>query len=671
MFTLNLNTQITAPGASIPVANAVKILERDIKKAFSPTNEAGGRIALVCDNSLGAEEYVIDIYNEIIIKAADDLGFIYGLLRISSDFLGIKPFWFWMDQQIPKRARVQIEPTILYSPKTIIKYRGWFVNDEVLLMQWRINGDAVEPWRMVFEALLRCGGNMVIPGTDKDSKIFRGLASDMGLWITHHHAEPLGAEMFTRAYHGIEPNYDEHPEKFIRLWEDAVKAQKDMKVVWALGFRGQGDCPFWASDSSGKYDTSEKRGALISSLIEKQRQIVLKYVDNPVLCTNLYGEISELYDAGHIHLADDIIKISADNGYGKMVVRRRDNHSPRISSMPKVREEHAGIYYHVSFYDLQAANHITRLPNSVEFVNRELDEVIAKNAVDYWIINCSNVRPHVYYLDALRKKWYGGDISDSTQSREFAEEYFAGSTVAAECLAEYPSCTIQYGSCEDEHAGEQLLNENIRAIATHVIRGKDTTLGTMHWLTSDVPLLEQVQCFEKIVASSCEKMRAHYEKCLAVYDTMTDAKDVFGATVLLQAKIYHYSIEGALKFFTGFYAMHEKRYMEAFMAFGESADYYTAADAAMHCSEYGVWSGFYFNECLADVKHTAYVVKKLMGYVRELGDNIRHDEWYRLAVYAPEDRDIYTLLINDNHMTDEELYTALKCAAERGEILCK
>ena len=47
-------------------------------------------------------------------------------------------------------------------------------------------------WRMVFEALLRLGGNMVIPGTDRNAHRYRKLASDMGLAITHHHAEPLG-----------------------------------------------------------------------------------------------------------------------------------------------------------------------------------------------------------------------------------------------------------------------------------------------------------------------------------------------------------------------------------------------------------------------------------------------------------------------------------------------
>ena len=43
-----------------------------------------------------------------------------------------------------------------------------------------------------------------------------------------------------------------------------------------------------------------------------------------------------------------------------------------------------GIYYHVSFYDLQAANHITMLPNSVDFVEEELRQVMANGGNDFW-----------------------------------------------------------------------------------------------------------------------------------------------------------------------------------------------------------------------------------------------------------------------------------------------
>ena len=78
------------------------------------------------------------------------------------------------------------------------------------------------------------------------------------------------------------------------------------------------------------------------------------------------------------------------------------------------------------------------------------------------------------------------------------------------------------------------------------------------------------------------------------------------------------------------------------------------------------WSGFYFNDCFADYKHSAYMARKAMGTIREFGDNARHDKWYRDVMYAPEDRRIMLLLVLDNHMTDEELYKAMK--EEQNEI---
>ncbi len=41
---------------------------------------------------------------------------------------------------------------------------------------------------------------------------------------------------------------------------------------------------------------------------------------------------------GYIELDTDVIKVRADNGYGRMVTRRRDNHSARVSSMPDGKE---------------------------------------------------------------------------------------------------------------------------------------------------------------------------------------------------------------------------------------------------------------------------------------------------------------------------------------------
>lgn len=665
MFYFNGNTRIRYGEINAPTLHAVEMLRRDMKKVFQSEEANTDNCIFLQENAeLPAESYLITVTSkQLTIEASEDLGFVYGLLYLSERYLGIKPFWFWMDQQIAIKEQVAIEEGQIPSPKYAVKYRGWFFNDEVLINKWNIDGDKMLPWKMAFEALLRCGGNMVIPGTDKISVCNRRLASDMGLWITHHHAEPLGAEMFTRAFPDKAPNYMEYPELFHQLWEEAVIAQKDMKVIYNLGFRGQGDVPFWNSDSSNLYDTNEKRGRLISELIELQKGIVQKYVKKPVFCTNLYGEVMELYSEGCVELGDDIIKIYADNGFGKMVSRRRDNHLGRVEALPKEVSDSSGIYYHVSFYDLQAANHLTMLPNSVQFVNEELNRVRERGAMEYWLINCSNVRPHVYYLDAVRKKWCGREIDDEIHSGEFAAEYFGNRARIAHCYETHYQMAPAYGTQPDEHAGEQYYNENVRMFLSHMIRHQTGTLQDVVWCTGERPLREQIGYIGDTIRAVLPRMQTYHAECEQVYrDLEGDTQLLFQGTLLLHADIHYYCALGYLAFEQASYDYWDKEYEKAFLGFGRAAQYYDKANEQMRDSEYGVWKGFYGNDCFADIKHTAFMLRKMMGVVREYGDNIRHDKWYRQATYAKEDREVYTQLVLDNHMEDWELFLAMKKA---------
>ncbi|MBQ8301710.1 MAG: glycosyl hydrolase 115 family protein, partial [Clostridia bacterium] len=513
-FLLNYNTQIKSDIDTKPVLNAIKMLERDIEKSFNQSNESANAIVLKKAEGMAEESYKITVADEITVTASDNLGFVYGLINISEKYLGIKPFWFWLDQKIEKKDCVTIDECAYESAPMSVRFRGWFFNDEVLMMTWRINGSEDEHWRMAFEALLRCGGNMTIPGTDKNARLNRQLAADMGLWITHHHAEPLGAEMFARAYPGVDANFMERPELFYKLWEDAVTEQKDYNVVWNLCFRGQGDCPFWSSDTTGEFNTPAKRGAHISAMIRKQCDMVRKHVKNPVFCTNLYGEIMELYEEGHIDLDEGVIKVQADNGYAKMVTRRRDNHNPRVSAMPVKDGGCQGIYYHVSFYDLQAANHITMLPNSVNFVNNELNEVLSNDGNDFWVINCSNVKPHAYYLDAVRKKWMGREIDNESHSKEFSADYYGGEADVAKSLAEYANSTIAFGEHDDEHAGEQFYNENVRIIANNIVRCDSNPTDKLNWIVGmDGTIYDQTRKLMAIVEKDIEKINKYYDLC--------------------------------------------------------------------------------------------------------------------------------------------------------------
>lgn len=663
MFIFSRNTVIKSERKEKPVLHGIDMLERDRDKIFKESDCPANDIVLEEKNALPEEQFTVVVsHDRITVTAGDDLGFVYGLLYISEHYLGVKPFWFWLDQRFERIERIDLEETSYESVTPAVRFRGWFFNDEVLMLKWKKNENGADGWKMAFETPLRCGGNMTIPGTDKMSRRNRKMAAEMGLWITHHHAEPLGAEMFVRAYPDVEPNFMEHPELFYRLWEDAVREQKDYKVVWNLCFRGQGDVPFWANDTSGQFDTPQKQGKLISDLIKKQCDIVKKYVDNPVFCTNLYGEIMELYEQGYIDLDEDIIKVRADNGFGKMVTRRRDNHCVRISSMPDERDNGAqGIYYHVSFYDLQAANHITMLPNSVSFVDRELTEVLENGGSDFWVINCSNVRPHAYYLDAVSKKWFGKSISDEEQSREFALDYYNGSDPVAMCYRKYPEAMIPYGEHEDDHMGEQFYTENLRIIAHHFLVDRNQNAESLYWIAGTGSLYDQTMRVCGLCRNGMEGLKAYYHLCEQVSQSLAGAeKTLFDATLFLQVKIHAFCAEGVVLFGEAYDAYADRDYKKAFVLFGKSAEAFDSADVAMRASEYGEWKDFYLNDCFADVKHTAYMIRKVMGVIRELGDNVRHDAWYHEYCYAKEDQNVYLLLVTDNHMTDWELYEVMK-----------
>lgn len=662
-FILNLHTELQTSRTEAPVQNAVSILKRDMKKTLSYEGISNVITLETCDD-LPEEAYRISIPDErrLVICAGDALGFVYGLLSISETYLGIHPFWFWLDQDIPFLGSVAIPAGTWDAPIPAVRYRGWFLNDEVLLMHWN-NGESREfPWRMAFEALLRCGGNMVIPGTDKNSRINSDLASSYGLWITHHHAEPLGAEIFARAYPDFMPSYSKNPNCFQALWEEAVLKQKDKHVIWTLGFRGQGDCPFWESKGEEDFDTPQKRGKLISDLIELQRQIVCRHVENPVFCTNLYGEVMELYNDGFISLHPDIIKVWADNGYGKMCTRRQGNHCARVPSLPCQGDDgNHGVYYHISFHDLQAASHMTTLPNTVDFVNRELQNACQFGVDDYWIINASNIRPHAYYLDAIRKLWFGHPVSDASHSREFAAVYYGGKETVANCLESYARSLLSYGPHEDQHAGEQFYNYCVRLLTRQFLIDRTKSAEELHWLTGDLPLREQAARILDIHLAGESNITVYHNQCLETSKGLAGTeKRLFDTTILLQAEIHYRCCQGAILFCKGFLTFWESAYQDSFYLLGRASELFAGTDMLMRQSEYGIWKGFYENDCLTDIRFTAYVITSMMRLVRVIGDDARFADWYEDFVRPKADRKVRLLAITDHHMTDEELFEAMK-----------
>ena len=95
-FWFNLNTKIHTETETKPVMNAINMLKRDMAKVFSASDESGNDIYLKKDDTLDEESYRIDIAENIVISAADDLGFVYALLKISEKYLGKMLIYYYI-----------------------------------------------------------------------------------------------------------------------------------------------------------------------------------------------------------------------------------------------------------------------------------------------------------------------------------------------------------------------------------------------------------------------------------------------------------------------------------------------------------------------------------------------------------------------------------------------
>ena len=663
---LNHNLKIVSDISSKAVRHALENLKRDIDNTCCKTEKEG--IELVLEQEALHKECFLLIENQeknqLILRSGSDLGFVYGIYEISREILGVTNFWFWNDQKFQKQEQYAIpENYKVESRPFAVKLRGWFLNDEVLLKEWEVDYKKEKPWEMALEALLRCGGNMVIPGTDKNSRLYRNMASDMGLFITHHHAEPLGAEMFARAYPDLEASYDVHGEKFQELWKKAMEEQKDLNVVWNLGFRGQGDRPFWEDDPA--YATPQTRGKLMGQLIRIQYELVKKSLPDAVCCTNLYGETMELYQQGYLEFPEDVIKIWADNGFGKMVTRRQWNHNPRIPALPQ-REKGGshGIYYHVSFYDLQAANHITMLPNSPEFVKQELQNALEYGCRDYWIINSSNIKPHVYYLDLIANMWKTGDVEIEAHRLEYGRTYYGkeNAEAIARCLKAYHDSAVLYGPNEDDHAGEQFTTHVGRMLISRYMKGTMEASEDLKWMTDAKSLEEQVLVYQKICRAGVDSYRKYLDLCEDADAHMTGKgnKELFRDSLMLQGQIHYHCFCGAEWICESLLAAVKKEYQRAFYYGGMAREEYLKANQAMREREHGKWGGFYANECLTDVKQSAWVLKGYMSYVRNLGEGSDFHEWQRELTYSEDDRRVMLILMTENHLEDADIFQWMK-----------
>lgn len=616
------------------------------------------------EGELPDQKIDLPIQPSLHIVGRDVLGLVYGMLHVSEHYLGVDPFWFWGDVPPKGLNYVDIDMDIIVSKQSKVKYRGWFVNDEVCLIGWTEQYPPPrEVWHPVFEALLRCGGNMVIPGTDLPREgIHTALAQEMGLWVTHHHAEPLGAEMFLRAYPGLQPSYKEHPHLFEKLWQEAIDKQCHENILWVLSFRGQGDKPFWEDDPA--FDTSEARGGMISRVIAKQYEMISAKVTEPVCCIALYGEIAELYKGGYVTVPDGVIKIWADNGYGKMVSRRHGNINYRVPALPQQDDKGLhGIYYHVTFHDLQASNHLTMQAVHPSLVQAELAAIAKADAMSYLLVNCGNIRQHLFQLKLLSSFWLTGDSDYRSVLQHhidtlYGKEY---NKVIAELYERYWSNTIAYGKHQDDRAGDEYYHHTARIIIGHWLQGKsEASCPALYWATGEVPFAEQVRILRDQALNAIQNWKSWCNEVSSVIEQLSqEAGGRLHDHLLFHGQLHLSGSQGLYTLCESYLLYNESKHPQSFVRASQSMHCYRAGVQTLREAEHGKWHNFYRADWLTNIQLTVEQVDTVRKFVRMHGDNPDFFLWYKAYLMPETEKYIYLENTHRNPLSDDELAARL------------
>lgn len=397
-------------------------------------------ISLALDPALpgGPEAWRVDVRTDgVRIAGRDTLGLVFGIYAFAERCLGVDPLWFWKGMPPERRERVALVPQVLTSTPPRFRYRGWFINDEDLLTEFGTSAgrrDIDYPFyaqvidlamaERIYEALLRLGGNLIIPASFVDvmnapeaELVRRAVAR--GLYVTQHHVEPMGVshfgfENYWRARgQKKEFRYSTEPDAVRQVWRDYAAKWRELagdQVVWQLGMRGRGDRPIWTND---KAIAPDQAGKFISRAMADQWAIV-RAVDprpQPPATTTLWAEGSELMAAGKLTLPPGFTVVFAD--YGASQEMQRD-----FVTTARQPGHGYGAYYHVAYW--VRGPHLVQgvAPARIVELFRQLEE---RGDTHYAIVNVSNVREHVLGAHTfIRTAWHGAQRPLERTLDEFA-----------------------------------------------------------------------------------------------------------------------------------------------------------------------------------------------------------------------------------------------------------
>jgi hypothetical protein len=459
-------TVILAPGEAECVRLAAADLAGDVRKITGRTlgfaepaaTPAGPAVVLVSLNrpesaawlekiapgfgaDLGGkwEAYRVEaVGDRLIVAGSDERGTMFGLYAFIEKYLEVDPLHFWASRPPRPRASLAWDEVKLVSGEPSFKFRGWFINDEDLLTEWKGSGGKrdidypyygqVVPREVmghIAEALVRSRFNLIIPASFIDilnppEAALVEECARRGVFLSQHHVEPMGVSAFSyfnywkKRGRDLKYSYFSHPAEVREVWRAyAAEWAKHPNVIWQLGLRGIADRPMWMADPATPQSDAD-RGRLISEAMAAQVKILDEVAPAKPrhLSTTLWAEGSVLNQKNLLTIPAETMVVFADNSPGW-------KWQEDFYATPRRPENRYGVYYHHAL--IGSGPHLAQVPSPRQTFEC-MQAAVKHGASSYAIFNVSNIREFVLGIDATAKMtWRMADFDPE----RFLDEWVA------------------------------------------------------------------------------------------------------------------------------------------------------------------------------------------------------------------------------------------------------
>ena len=166
------------------------------------------------------------------------------------------------------------------------------------------------------------------------------------------HVNPLGADynlwkpFWRQIEHRDPPAFSVKNVEALKTfwrWHIELAKRNHLEEIWLIGFRGNGDHPFWYSFQDSPPGDKE-RASLIESMMQAQVALVKDVTGEtaPIMRTTLYNEMSDFYAAGLLRPPVEL------NLIWTFVAARRD-HYPAPDAQKAVPPPNQPLGYYMNF----------------------------------------------------------------------------------------------------------------------------------------------------------------------------------------------------------------------------------------------------------------------------------------------------------------------------------